>query len=62
MTPLKNMNSLYTLEIGGNPVENFEILEGLTNLAELDISDTNCTSINFLNNTKKTKAFNCKKY
>ena len=43
MSSLKDMNSLYTLEVGGNPISDFSVISDLTNLGELDISDTNFT-------------------
>jgi len=38
---LKDMKSLYTLEVGGNPISDFSVIHNLSNLGELDISDTN---------------------
>lgn len=44
----KEMKALYTLEVGGNPIRNFDCLSELSNLGELDISDTSCRTFNWI--------------
>ncbi|MBF4691641.1 protein kinase domain-containing protein [Fusibacter ferrireducens] len=44
----KGMKILYTLEVGGNPISNFEGLSELSNLGELDVSDTKCRNFNWI--------------
>ncbi|GMQ61426.1 protein kinase domain-containing protein [Vallitalea maricola] len=48
LLPLENMVSLYTIEVGGNPIDNFDVISELDNIGELDISDTQCSDIDFL--------------
>lgn len=55
LSPLENMTSLYTLEVGGNPIKSIEALSKLNYLGELDISDTDCSNFDEINHMYNLK-------